>query len=171
MNVKGISIKERPVVATEQLGKLRIEICHRAPKSDDTHPLVEWWDWTVTRDEPSGEWSACAEGVSWRSVDEARRCARAVAETLLEGEERLDRAVKYLDAKRLPDGYRWQWDGARDARDRIPLVVLEATEAELVRLGTVLGAVEAGIAQGSPSKVYGAWVREHARESKVEAPQ
>ena len=49
-----------------------------AVRKEPEEKLTEWWDWCVER----GRGDPVAEGVSWKSIDEARNCAEAVFEVV-----------------------------------------------------------------------------------------
>ena len=44
--------------------------------------MLNWWDWTVRRRLEGGLYEPLAEGASYRSLEEARHCAIAVARCL-----------------------------------------------------------------------------------------
>ncbi|MBI2376591.1 MAG: hypothetical protein HYV07_21525 [Deltaproteobacteria bacterium] len=61
-----------------ELGDYRLEILPKQHEIGPPEDFGRWWEWDVAGDDGD----SVAEGVSWRSEDEAKACAEAVARVL-----------------------------------------------------------------------------------------
>lgn len=84
------------------IGACTIEVTQHG--SSDGKPAL--WSWAVSPTERPME--TIAQGISFRSVREAIGCAHAIAIAMIEGDEMLRRAIKYLGAVAM-EGRRWAW--------------------------------------------------------------
>ena len=56
-------------------------------KNSREDPSLVWWDWHVV-EHSAGDSEVLAEGVSWRSAEEAHACADAVIQVLRTAQEK-----------------------------------------------------------------------------------